>query len=305
MRWSILLLVACSSTPHAALDGGRDAAADAAPAATADEIVAACEVDDACAIHASGANGTNDCLRYWTSGRPLLRPEWVHCMAAAHGNCAMARACAGQTLTSSTTCSPGATTCAGTHLVTCIGTLGNAVQLDTDCASLDYGSISGNTCISSGSSATCGLGTCTGEACMATAEVRCNGTVEQAFDCAPYGETCIMGASRSECAGTGAACTAPRVDGNTIVYCTYGFEHAVDCATAVPGGTVQVGTTSMQGTTSYCGLAAACQPAAGGETCSGTTLTLCVFGAVQTFDCTALGYTGCDTSARCKPSSLL
>lgn len=292
----MLVCVACHSSPST----GSDAAQSVAP--TLDEIVAACEIDQACAIGASQANDVNDCLRYWTRGEPLLRPSWVHCMAAARGSCAMARACVGQQIQSSTTCSPGAKTCNGDQLSECIGTLGNALELLTDCTASDEGPVQ-NHCLMSGSAAACGIGPCTTETCQGTVGVRCQGPFAQGFDCATDGYTCVM-VSRSECGGTGPACTAgpPSVDGNSIVGCTYGFEHRVDCGAAVPGGTVQP---SATGTGLYCGLGTACAPGASppGGGCNGNNLTVCAFGQVTTIDCTALGYTGCDGGNRCKPAS--
>jgi hypothetical protein len=279
--------VSCSASPDAATP-------------STDELIAACEVDDACVVGATGSKDVNDCLAYWTRGRPLLQPQIVHCMAAAAGDCVKARACIGRTVLMNPSCSTP-TSCMGDKLSQC----SFGLEILTDCT------VSGAHCLTAGSATACAVSNaCTADSCDGTKIVRCNQSLAQRADCADIGDTCVLAGTvpdqTAECRGIGAACTGPRIDGNTLVTCDFGFEHRVDCNAAVPGGTVQHQTT-MNGPDDYCGLGTACEPGAALATCTNGQLTMCVFGTVRSVDCTALGYTGCDSNAQhaCKPPAFL
>jgi hypothetical protein len=295
MRWVWIVLVGCghSSTTHG--DG-------AVNSITADEILAACEVADTCQLVVVD-HGAEDCLRYFTEGSGLETPEELHCLAAVGGNCDQARACVGETLSTTSQCAPGYT-CVGEILSQCAG---GGIELDTDCAHSGLGFVPATHCIASTTTAACAIGTCnTGDpdSCDGTKAVRCSNGVAQARDCAALGETCVLAGSApqtSECGGTGPACvvgTPDRVEGNTIVGCLYGFEHSIDCSVVVPGGTVQ---TAIDGSGLFCGLGNACVPSRGGEQCTNNVITLCGFGAVRTIDCNALGFTAACGATHCSP----
>jgi hypothetical protein len=93
------------------------------------------------------------------------------------------------------------------------------------------------------------------------------------------------------------------IDGNALVFCDVGFEHRVDCATVVAGGTVQSATMPNKSAPfHYCGQNE-CPPSLGSNSCVNNQLTVCAFGMVHTVDCTALGYAGCDNNAHdCMPT---
>lgn len=121
---AVMVVVGCngSSARH-----GSDAPG---PSAGLDDLVAACEAFDACQIDLGGlvkTEGAAVCLDQFAHGHPPLRPAFVQCMAAAHGNCAMARACVGQTVHAGMSCTSGGT-CQGAQLSDC--QFGTAVTID-------------------------------------------------------------------------------------------------------------------------------------------------------------------------------
>jgi hypothetical protein len=287
-RLFLSILAACSSsTHHPSPDGGVSGI---------DDLVASCEAFDACRIDIPGqvnnnqTEGANACLYEFAHGHAPLRPAFVQCMAAAHGDCAMARACVGQTVQSGMTCTTGGG-CQGAQVSSCqFGTL-----VTIDCTVTDP-----RTQCMSGQ---CVFGPATPSHCDGDYLVQNQSNIlDVEYDCSQYGETCLTSGNGPLCAGAGPACTAARADGTTIVWCDTGFEHAVDCA-ALGGATVQQGTKSDYGTVDYCGFGTACQPTLSAATCSGNSLTLCALGQTYQLDCVAAGYSGCATS-RCTPQSL-
>src|SRR5256885_1429173 len=146
MRWLLAVCLACSSGPSRATD------------AAVDDLVAACEVDVACALGATGFDSANECLFFWTQGHPLLPSPTVHCLAAAAGNCAMARACIGKTRATASSC-PMATSCMGDTLSQC----GFGIETRTDCTA------SGMHCLTTSSFSLCAVSTtCTADSCDGT-----------------------------------------------------------------------------------------------------------------------------------------
>src|SRR5215470_7885341 len=128
MRWVVVIaLVGCGSHPAATDGAGPDGAGS--PSGL-DALVAACEAIDACQIDQGGlvkTENANNCLKRFAQGHAPIRPAFVTCMAAAHGNCAAARACVGQTVRTGATCT--SSTCQGTQLSNCqFGTM-----VTTDC----------------------------------------------------------------------------------------------------------------------------------------------------------------------------
>ncbi len=287
----VLAVIGCGSGSHHGQDGGSTSGVD--------DIVAACEAFDACQIDIGGlvkTEGASNCLDQFAHGHPPLRPAFVQCMAAAHGNCAMARACVGQTVHTGATCT-SASTCQGTQVSDC--QFGTTVTIDCTVADPRTSCMT-----TTGFPAECAVGSATSYHCDGDYVVHTDGAYDIEDICADFGETCRVGASGAPfCAGSGPACTAPRSDSTTIVWCDTGFEHAVDCTAVAPGVIVQHGTKNEFGTTDYCGLGVACQPGGVAATCSGNTLMLCALGQVYQLDCVAAGYTGCMTS-RCTPAGL-
>src|SRR5215813_4785447 len=119
MRWVVAItLVGCGSHPAATDGAGPDGAGS--PSGL-DALVAACEAIDACQIDQGGlvkTENANNCLKRFAQGHAPIRPAFVQCMAAAHGNCAAARACVGQIVQTGATCTSG-DACQGTQLSSC------------------------------------------------------------------------------------------------------------------------------------------------------------------------------------------
>ena len=289
-----VVVAACSSKPSTAPDAAGDAGADApVDLSTVDELVAACEVDAACDIVRGSDKGVNDCLKYFAEGRGLLTPQQIRCMATAGANCDQARACVGETLVAPSSCT--ANSCDGTRASLC----GFGLQLIEDCTQL-IGEPPGVTCLDNAGTVKCSLGTCAAgdaDSCDGTIGKRCNAPFVDATDCAALGLVCQVISGTAECTGDGAACTVDRRDAVAIYDCRTGFEHRVECATAIPGTSPQMDPTSSR---SFCGFATDCLPWMASVQCSGaTTLSVCAFGAVRDLDCTSLGFAGCSV-ARCQ-----
>ena len=121
--------------------------------------------------------------------------------------------------------------------------------------------------------------------------------------CQSLGFSCVDG----KCSGDGAACLGQASGeeelvevlgtacaGATLTACVGGRSVEVDCATYGPDFTCQ----SLDGNF-FCGLAAECVPAdnyeaAHPESCDGNRLSFCNAGRLETLDCRALGFSGCE-----------
>src|SRR5262249_20465113 len=151
MRWLLVACLACSSSSRGTTD----------PAV--DDLVAACEVDVACTLGATGFNSANECLFFWTQCHPLMPPPTVPCLSAAAGTRAMASACIGKTRATVSSC-PMTTSCMGDTLSQC----GSGVETRTDCTA------SGMHCLTTSSFSLCAVSTtCTADSCDGTKRVQC------------------------------------------------------------------------------------------------------------------------------------
>jgi hypothetical protein len=224
----------------------------------------------------------------------------VNCLAQAGDNCDNAKKCLndGQVPTACTT--GGAVSCSGTVLTSCDTSHGAGFTTQFDCA------VYGEMCLNGTNRPECGAGTCAaqGASCNGTQVQTCNNNgVYKLFDCGELGAACNP-TIIAHCRGLGAACTAPsandtslRCDGDTLVSCLDGQEGSLDCG--------KLGVHCLpnaKGDHFACALGNACDPANYQATCSGTTLSFCNDGRVDTFDCAAGGFTMCNAAngGRCQ-----
>jgi hypothetical protein len=304
MRACVVLgLIACGG--HGA---GGDGSTDAPPAAplTAEQLALACESVYGCIAPPIGGPTIPDCLTHLYGGDVLVavtRADQIRCLAAAGGDCTVARACIGYAME---TCTTPVDECRGDTHYSCDGTL--AVELD--CRSGAWFT-SDSTCVTgvgvSGVSNNCGLGTCTNNGsttttCDGSRIVACQSNgVREPIDCNQFfGETCSMVGSNAECTGMGAACTGGgHCEGTTLVRCDGGHEQRVDCPTVLDGGTcLPIGSGGAT-----CNFDTACTPSGATATCNGTTSSLCILGTTVNVDCAAAGFASC-AEGSCLPAHL-
>jgi len=301
MRVCVLVaLIACGG--HHQTDG--DGSTDAPPASplTAEDLALACENAYGCIAPPIDRATIPDCLRKFWDGDVLVaatRTAQIRCLAAAGGDCAVARACIGYKME---TCTAVLDECRGDTYYSCDG----ALATEIDCRGGAWYT-SDTTCVT-GASPGCGLAGCTSggsttRTCDGTRIVACQPTgVEEPFDCAAYfGETCFSdGTGGAACAGTGVACTGGgHCEGTTMVRCDAGHEQRIDCATVLDGGTcLPIGSGGVS-----CNFGSACTPSATTATCNGNTASLCILGVAVDVDCIASGFAGCMVGS-CLPSHL-
>jgi hypothetical protein len=293
----LVVLIACGGNHQT----GDDASTDAPPATplTAEQLALACENAYGCLAPPIDGPTIPTCLTHLWDGDTFVaatRAEQIRCLAAAGGDCTVARACIGYKME---TCSATLDECRGDTYYSCDGTLATEI----DCRGGAWFT-SDSTCVT-GASIACGLGTCTSTGSTTTS---CDGTrvvacqpdgVREPFDCSQYfGETCSMVGSDASCTGTGAACTGGgHCDGNTMVRCDGGHEQRVDCAAVLDGGTcLPVGSGGVS-----CDFGSAC--GATTATCNGNVASLCILGVTIDVDCIASGFAGC-TAGSCIPAHL-
>jgi hypothetical protein len=208
------------------------------------------------------------------------------------------------------TCEP----CNGTVAVFC----GDGYRVQIDCATVGLQCHPLTGCTESTMPIECMLATFTG-ACTSTGRPQyCDGTMVQTGPvCADLGAVCDAG----RCVGDGEACdnsaTRPEgrtyfegtaCEGQTLVACVEGRLQRRDCTTVNPEFSCQ-----SYGGEFFCGLGSECIPGNNppgsfgtAERCEGTELIFCNAGRVERFDCTELGFTGCDVDAEfgCTPGIL-
>lgn len=277
--------------------GGHSGAtsSDAAPAqaVTRDDLARACMNASACfwkPLDTTTAIST--CLNRLDDVDTLVsiyRPAQIQCLVAAGADCAAARACLGYTFGA---CSPDGERCDGDRLVSCSAGFETALNCR---GSLWF--TSDSTCVM-GASPGCGLATCaagTPDRCDGSRAVACRDGVLEVIDCAQVGETCSTSSGTLECAGTGAACTASRCEGNQLIRCDTGHEQRYACDAMFDGGTcVGYGRGGAQ-----CGFGPDC---GGAATCDGNVAQLCVLGAQTSIDCVAAGFARCSQGS-CIPAT--
>lgn len=139
----------------------------------------------------------------------------------------------------------------------------------------------------------CSLGTCdagVGVSCLGNIRVSCQkGSLWQVNDCSKLEQAACgqLDGGLYGCVGTGAPCTAPRCEGDTVVFCLNGNEARYDCTkqelkciTDINGNPI-------------CRKGVDCDQNSFGETCNGTVLTYCDNGKLKTIDCAAAGLGTC------------
>jgi hypothetical protein len=251
-----------------------------------DQITRA-QAERACLMYGSciDTDGVSAC---YVDNLPTLPTDVITCLVAAD-NCAAARACVGQTWTTSSSCTPSGKYCVGNTVENCNAVLEQSVM----CGAPTTG---GSTCATALGTPICSAGTCTGTStCAGTVAQTCfQGQLTQ-LDCAAAGLPCILDGRCSEADGAGNTCTTggDTCDGTTWVSCYGGIGIAirVDCAKRFEGATC----IQPPAGDAYCGWAQDCAPHKGNESCTGTTLTYCAGGATETVDCATIGST-CSTA---------
>jgi len=149
---------------------------------------------------------------------------------------------------------------------------------------------------------------CTTSKCKGTSAIACRSgpdALDDGFDCASQGGTCIIVAGAPACTSPkGAACAVASpptcdADKKKVTACVGGHEVSVDCSllyahTAADGFGCDV--SKLAGADVY-DLTAACVASASTctdeETCTGTSITSCGRGVAQTFDCGSAGLGAC------------
>lgn len=214
---------------------------------------------------------------------PELTSEEMLCVAGASG-CAAVRACRGLTITMDASCTTTQpSTCAGNTYVACGG--GQRARLD--CAHAE------STC-----SASAGCACTPGERCEGSVSVRCSSNIFTKLDCALHGQRCDAASGR--CVDdTAVACSQGdpgQCDGTDAIHC--GASNLTVRWTC--GLTVANTSCQLVGNVAFCGWGNACSYGSIDETCSGSQLTACLNGRVETFDCAAYGFTSCQTTSQGK-----
>ena len=196
-------------------------------------------------------------------------------------------------------CSAGvADTCSGNSLVTCRW----GFRLTADCG--DFGM----TCSSGSGNAGCGFGDCSGSQegktyCVGPSQlVQCNrGRYRPFLDCQTFGANCVGPDETASCQGTaGPGCSgAPVCKGPMIVECMDGYLAGANCDALYGAGFTCL---SNDAGVPICASGTACDPATYGDACmGGNQISFCNAGAITSYDCTRMGWTGGCVAGRCVP----
>jgi hypothetical protein len=269
-------------------------------------IAAACAAANACMIQSvpsvssctSVVSSVNDPALQRINGVQDVSASQVKCVADAGSNCNNVRKCLNDGTPPSPCNGTGAIQCMGNTLIRCSdlgnGTFGTASY---DCT------INGEMCVAASNNLGCGIGTCSrdGGTCMGDLLQNCSGGILSNLDCSHFYATCVT-TGFAHCRGKGPGCQQPnplnafgdgiRCDGNTLVVCLDGQEASYDCGKI---GTSCFANANQSGNFG-CSQGADCNPNNYTETCTGGTLTFCNDGKVDTYNCTAHGYSACNAS---------
>jgi hypothetical protein len=260
----------------------------------------ACATATACGIVAGGvSNCTANALN---TNNPLfastyhISAKMVNCIAMAGADCAAAKKCLNGGDTPAA-CTGNSMSCTGTVLNGCAANAGTGNNNGT--TKFDCGDVA-QMCVVNNGAADCGVGSCAGpqSMCVGTKIQTCGNGILKQYDCADFGDTCVVGALNiAHCRGTGAACqtqgfaplgNAIRCDGTVLVRCADSQESRFDCASqnqqCVP---------NVNGESFGCALGSSCNPATFSATCSGLKMTFCNDGVISTFDCGSAGFKSC------------
>ena len=125
---------------------------------------------------------------------------------------------------------------------------------------------------------------------------RCDsGGIFKKLDCALMGQRCATDRCVDD---TSQACTAgsvDRCDGADVVQCPFNMTARTKCGLAIANTSCQIASNNA-----FCGWSNACYYDTFTETCSGTMMTACMAGRIETFDCGAHGFTTCQTTSQGK-----
>jgi hypothetical protein len=267
---------------------------DADSVARAAAVIGSCMPDDGVA-----RNAAHIWLGHLAAPRSYFRSSaQLECLANADCGCDAIEHCLGWSYARAPESCVGR--CDGDVFTGC----GDEVQVTIDCGRFGLSCDPAANCVAEAAVACDGSEPTT---CSAAGELRfCDDDFMRQAPCQSLGFSCVAG----KCTGGGAACAeqssgqAELVDlvgtacaGATLTACVGGGTAEVDCATYGPGFTCQ----ALDGSF-FCGLAAECVPAdnyasAQPASCDGNQLTFCNAGRLETIDCLALGFSGCEVDS--------
>jgi hypothetical protein len=298
---------ACRAAPDASPTVPVTTELDADWVARAAAVVGSCMPDDGVA-----RNATHIWLGHLAAPRPYFRSSaQLECLANASCGCQAIEHCLGWSYARAPENCVGS--CADDVFTGC----GDDVQVTVDCSRFGLSCDPAANCVAEAAVP------CDGSEptkCSADGELLfCDDDFMRRAPCQSLGFSCVNG----KCTGGGTACTEQSssqnelVDlvgtacaGATLTACVAGSSAEVDCATYGPGFTCQ----SLDGSF-FCGLAAECVPAdnyasAQPASCDGNQLRFCNAGRLETIDCLALGFSGCEVDSSvnrygCTPGAVI
>jgi hypothetical protein len=277
----VALVAGCGDDSGNGSGDGGNGSGDAGTAGgfDVDKLLRACTILHSCLNYYDISGCVFDFNRHGT-------PAQVDCvLAASVADCSAANACIGAKLAPDTNC---VERCLDDR--TFVRCNGPSMHTEMDCAkSLQSG---GPQCITSQTSAGCGVAACSAEGeftCDGMVSHHCGSGIERMQDCSRIGAQCI--ASNPGCVQpTPGPCTTQwGCDGDRLFYCdSTGAQRIEDCTKTIPDGTCII----VDNFTA-CGWAAQCNVQNTADSCLGTTLRSCVLGAIKDVECTAVGGTTC------------
>lgn len=285
---------ACRAAPDASPTLHAASALDADLVARAAAVVGSCMPDDGVA-----RNATHIWLGHLAAPRTYFRSSaQLECLANADCGCEAIEHCLGWSYAQPPESCVGH--CEGDVFTGC----GDEVQLTIDCGRFGLKCDPAANCVAEAAVPCDGSEPAT---CSADGELLfCDDDFMRKAPCQSLGFSCVAG----KCTGGGAACAEQSfaedelVDvagtacaGATMTACVAGKTAEVDCASYGPGFRCQARDGSF-----FCGLAAECVPAdnyasAQPASCDGNQLSFCNAGRLETIDCLALGFSGCEVAS--------
>jgi hypothetical protein len=262
--------------------------------ARAAAVIGSCMPDDGVA-----RNATHIWLAHLATPRSYFRASaQLECLTNASCGCEAIEHCLGWSYARAPETCVGR--CDGDVFTGC----GDEVQVTIDCGRFGLSCDPAANCVAEAAAPCDGSEPAT---CSADGELLfCDDGFMRRAPCQSIGFSCVDG----ECTGGGAACpeqssgqeeavdlVGTACSGSTLTACVSGSKAGVDCATYGPGFSCQ----SRDGKF-FCGLAAECVPAnnyasAQPATCDGNLLSFCNAGRLETLDCLALGFSGCEVDS--------
>lgn len=297
----------CRAAPDASPTFPAPTELDADWVARAAAVIGSCMPDDGVARSA-----THTWLAHLAAPRTYFRSSaQLECLANASCGCDAIEHCLGWTY------AQAPANCVGRCEADVFTGCGDEVQVTVDCSRYGLTCDQAANCVAEAAAPCDGSESAT---CSADGEVLfCDDDFMRRAPCQSLGFSCVDG----KCTGGGPACAEPAsglselVDlkgtacaGATLTACIGGGRAEVDCTTYGPGFTCQ----SVDGSF-FCGLAAECVPAANQASaqpasCDGNRLRFCSAGRLETLDCLALGFSGCEVDPSmnrygCTPGAII